>query len=207
MVCEPGRQLDCACAGGGSGAQACRSDGSGFAACTCTKDGGGSSTADIGLMDAAATSDVPDASRGLSLDLGLDTSPTDVSMEPPGPVVPDCAQLQMEHPAYCDAATGDLVAYSPSPDGTCQLVGQCDMRRRHMCFDNNPDPALSTMSEVQTAHFGCIAALPPDQQCNDGCHRDHCDVIMDPVENCAAGCDVPPGTSCFNGCLDVICKP
>jgi hypothetical protein len=58
-VCDPGRQVTCACQSGNNGVQSCKSDGSGYTTCVCDDAGtagtGGSATGGTGGSSGAAT--------------------------------------------------------------------------------------------------------------------------------------------------------
>jgi hypothetical protein len=55
-LCVPGQQIECACPGGGKGAQKCRADGTGFEACDGCKSAGSTSGGQSGATSSSAAS-------------------------------------------------------------------------------------------------------------------------------------------------------
>jgi len=131
QVCEPGKQVDCACPGGSAGAQRCRDDGSGWEACICPD-------ASLPPQDAADGADE-------------DTSPeasNDVASDGPGEVGED-VDAAGDVEAETDAP--ELCPYAEARSLTCSM--QCAHCVQSMCeveCSERPD-----LGGVIQCHCGC----------------------------------------------------
>ena len=155
LACVPGMQVECACAGGMMGAQACNEDGSGFLPCECpmdaTSDGPTTGTTGAGTESGGTTSGPPGMCDP-TWNCG-DCSVCNDCMECEGCVscaaVFDCAE---EYDAcVADPACEDAIACSTE----CGSTGSCAM----MCTPADPSGDLFTdltncMAQICLSHCG-----------------------------------------------------
>jgi hypothetical protein len=140
-VCDPGRQVECACPGDESGTQTCQSDGSRWGRCSCDDAGAGGSTGtggSTGSGGAGAVGGGSGGSGGGSVGDGGGTCPAGTATN-------------------VTAGECDLVAQTCAPLLTCRVTEVDGGSFRTACIDlGNGQRALS---EACASHAECAAGL------------------------------------------------
>ena len=161
-ACTPGREVACACPGGGSGSQVCTSDGSGFEPCRCV-DGG------AGAAGAAGSSAIPDSGSGAT-----------------GGTTTLDAQSECPQNTATDAPRGDCdVVKQDCPTGqTCTLQESAGAWKSNcVTLGNGP----KKLSEACSFHQDCAAGL----RCTLGkCTRPCCPTLAAEICGPSGKCDL-----------------
>ncbi|MET0593511.1 MAG: vWA domain-containing protein, partial [Polyangiaceae bacterium] len=167
-TCIPGQQVECACPGGGKGAQACRADGSGFNDCAC---GGGASgaggAAGMGGTGGAAGGPGGGGAAGVGggeFDAAMPdkdaTTPTDVSEAGP---LPDGDNQDAELDTSTDISIADSGVDSLNTDATCmapRIVAERKQVDLYMMIDSSG--SMETLDPGQTlSRWGNLTQAMP----------------------------------------------
>ncbi|MBK8994159.1 MAG: hypothetical protein IPM35_00200 [Myxococcales bacterium] len=150
-VCEPGRQIACACLSG-SGIQVCRGDGSGYAACQCG-DAGADASAGMGGGGAAGSGGGPSGGSGGSSTGGSSSGGASGSGGVAGDAGGSCA------PGTATNVTGscDLVAQNCPAGQTCRIQQTDAGSYVSACIDLGN--GTKKLGESCSTHGDCQAKL------------------------------------------------
>ncbi len=208
--CEPGRQLECSCAGGVTGYQTCKDDGSGWGdcVCPCVKDCTGLECGEDPLCGESCGTCGANSTCNTSGICECDFVDCEGSCCDDGQVcadsaccTPDCGERECGPEPVCGTICGDCGAGEE-----CTMSGECSSGCTPDCGTMvcGPDPVCQLSCGDCPVNTYCTT----DGQCISGCVVDCSGRECGPDQNCDVICGYcGPDESCTDDGICVQCTP
>jgi len=200
-LCVPGQQLECACPGGGKGAQKCRADGTGFEACAGCESAGSTSGGQSGATSSSSSSGSSGAGGAGS---------TSSSSSGSGGAPPECTS-----PTDCGTDTaclswecsGGKCSKNPAADGTPipqQTAGDCS---QVVCDGQGSTKGVFDPMDIQSDNNECtVDACSPQGTTHTAkatgtpCSGGLCDTSQTCVAHIPVRCKTKSDGQIYTGC-------